>query len=403
MEQVESTPKKLKLEKNQLGLVASLILANIVIGMDKSLISTAILPISTELNLDTGQSGLLMSLFFLGYSLMQIPSGWLADKKGSKIVLIASLGIVSIFSFLFGISQSFTLLILIRFIVGVGNSGFPPSSVKAVADNFEKNQRTVVQSIVMATGGLGAILAYTMGAYLISTNWRYGYFVESALVLVSLVMLLRFAPNHQVKELSEIDRNKLSFLTILKDKSVYILFTAMLLLNFVLFGIQLWMPTYLNKEFGLTIGKISLILSLISIMQIVVTVLAGLFLSKFFQKKEKLFISTTMSLTFVLILAFMMSKNLTVSIILLFCIVFFAISAFTAMFAWPHQIFSKEVMGSKMGIINTGGTLGGFLAPVVMGYLIKIGNGSFGNAFIAMSVSALCCGITVLFYQDKNK
>ena len=117
MEQVESTPKKLKLEKNQLGLVASLILANIVIGMDKSLISTAILPISTELNLDTGQSGLLMSLFFLGYSLMQIPSGWLADKKGSKIVLIASLGIVSIFSFLFGISQSFTLLILIRFIV----------------------------------------------------------------------------------------------------------------------------------------------------------------------------------------------------------------------------------------------------------------------------------------------
>ena len=43
-----------------------------------------------------------MSLFFLGYSLMQIPGGWLADKIGYKKVLILSLSLVAVFTFAFG-------------------------------------------------------------------------------------------------------------------------------------------------------------------------------------------------------------------------------------------------------------------------------------------------------------
>ena len=73
--------------------------------MDKNMISTAIIPIAEQFNLSTSQTGLMMSLFFLGYSLMQIPSGWLADKIGYKKVLILSLSLVAVFTFAFGFAR----------------------------------------------------------------------------------------------------------------------------------------------------------------------------------------------------------------------------------------------------------------------------------------------------------
>lgn len=54
------------------------------IYMDKSLISLAIKPIREEYFLEPSQMGLIMSFFFLGYSIMQIPAGFLSDKFGSK-------------------------------------------------------------------------------------------------------------------------------------------------------------------------------------------------------------------------------------------------------------------------------------------------------------------------------
>ena len=65
-------------------LITALMFGYSLIYMDKNMISTAIIRIAEQFNLSTSQTGLIMSLFFLGYSLMQIPSGWLADKIGYK-------------------------------------------------------------------------------------------------------------------------------------------------------------------------------------------------------------------------------------------------------------------------------------------------------------------------------
>lgn len=84
-------------QKNTIGIVLSLMVGYSIIYMDKSMISTAIIPISSEFNLDSAQTGRIMSFFFLGYSLMQIPSGWIADKIGAKKVLMLSMILVAIF------------------------------------------------------------------------------------------------------------------------------------------------------------------------------------------------------------------------------------------------------------------------------------------------------------------
>ncbi|MEV3164205.1 MFS transporter [Paenibacillus larvae] len=181
--------------KNPYLLIFALMAGYSMVYMDKNLVSTAIIPLADEFNLTNSQTGLIMSLFFLGYSIMQIPSGWLADKFGAKKVLMTSLSLISLFSFFFGMGVSLIAFVMIRFFAGVGHAGYPPSCSKTIADHFPKEKRTFVQSLILSTSGIGGILAYTLGAQLIASNWKVGYFVLGMLFAVAMLCVFLFVPN----------------------------------------------------------------------------------------------------------------------------------------------------------------------------------------------------------------
>ncbi|MTD41849.1 MFS transporter [Erwinia sp. CPCC 100877] len=388
--------EKTSVRKGNVGLIFALMAGYSMVYMDKSMISTAVLPIAQEFHLDAGQTGMIMSLFFLGYSLMQIPGGWLADKIGSKKVLMLSLAIISIFSFAFGAVSSLMLFMVIRFFAGIGHGGYPPSCSKSIADNFLQEQRTFVQSLILSTSGIGGILAFTLGTNLINANWRYGYLVLGSLFAVALVLVGLFVPNTVKKSATDQPKNAIKFSQVITNRNVLILFVAMLLLNFLLYGNMSWLPSYLAQKFVIDIKTVGYLLAVNSIFQTVATMFAGALLSKLFLGKERLFILSATILSAILLIAFVASNNLVLSMICLIAVSMVSVSAFTAIFTWPHKIMNPSIIGSSIGIINTGGTLGGFLAPMILGQLIKAAGGSFTLAFIFMAVAGLLCGVCVL-------
>jgi len=389
-------------KKSSFGIVFALMAGYSMVYMDKNMISTAIIPIAKDFGLDSGQTGLIMSAFFLGYSLMQIPGGILADKIGAKKVLMISLAVISLFSFAFGSVSSLLLFMTIRFFAGIGHGGYPPSVSKAVANNFEQDKRTMVQSVILSTSGIGGILAFTLGANLINQNWRQGYLVLGTLFLISLVLVYIFVPK-DVKSSSSVAQEKMPFTKVLANRNVLVLFVAMLLLNFLLYGNISWLPTVLNEKFGLEITKIGYLLAVNAVFQTIATMFAGVLLSKLFLGKEKLFILGATLISAGLVLGFVLSNSLLLSMICIILVSMISTSAFTAIFTYPHKILAQETIGSSIGIINTGGTLGGFLAPMILGQLIKIGNGSFTLSFIFMAIASVLCGLVVLIGIKKEE
>ena len=85
-------------------------------------------------------NSIILSAFFLGYAIMQIPGGWLADKFGAKRVLLMAVITWSIFTGLTAIAWSLTAMIVIRFLFGIGEGGFQPSSSKIIAMIFPKGK-----------------------------------------------------------------------------------------------------------------------------------------------------------------------------------------------------------------------------------------------------------------------
>jgi hypothetical protein len=74
---------------------------------------------------------------------------------------------------------------------------------------------------------------------------------------------------------------------------------------------------------------------------------------------------------------------------------------FVGVFSWPHKILSEKVIGSSVGIINTGSTIGGFIAPMTFGALISLVGGSFSIVFISLSVVMVLAGVVVLTVKTK--
>lgn len=387
--------------KSSIGIIIALMVGYSMIYMDKGMIGLAIRPIAEQFGLDTSQTGLIMSLFFLGYSIFQIPGGWLADKLGAKRVLLISLAIMASFSYIFGAVSGLPLFLCIRFMQGVGHAGYPSSCSKSVAENFSKDKRTIVQSLMLSTSGIGGVLAYTLAATLIANNWRHAYVVLGSVYLLGFFLVLLFLPNVKSNSTEKKAQNKgVKFSNIITDRNVIVLFIAMLLINFQLYGNMSWLPSYLSDKFSLTTGQAGMFLVPNAIMQTLATLFAGALVSKLFLGKESKVIIACAIASAVFIVGFIQSGNIVLSIILLMLTNCAAITIFTTIFTWPHKLFEQTEIGSAIGIVNTGGTMGGFLAPMILGFLIK-NTGGYETSFIFLAIASIVCGLMMLLIRKK--
>ena len=391
-------------KRKEIFLITTLMFGYSLMYMDKNMISTAIIPIAEQFQLSTSQTGLIMSFFFLGYSLMQIPSGWLADKIGYKKVLILSLGLVSLFTFAFGFGGSLVIFIVIRFFAGVGHAGYPPSTSKSIAVNFTKDRRIFIQSLILSTSGIGGILAFLIGARLVDWNWHNAYYVLGALFVISLLLVIFFVPNDIVVKQKKVDsiQNQTSFKSVILNRNVLTLFIVMVLINMAYYGNMSWLPSFLKEKFTLSLSTVGTILAINAVGGTIASLLAGILLTKFFVGKEKVLFLINAIISSVSFAGLVLTDSLALSITLLYVLTFCITIFFVGVFSWPHKILPGNVIGSSIGVINTGSTIGGFIAPVTFGALVSLAGGSFSIVFISLSVVMVIAGLVALTVKTKQ-
>lgn len=371
--------------------------------MDKNMISTAIIPLESELSLNARQSGLLMSMFFIGYTVMQFPSGWLSDKIGPKKVLIISIGTILVATVFFGFVSSLLLLMVIRLIAGLGHAGVPTSSAKVVANNFEPKQKMFVQSLILATSGIGGILAFTLGTTLINMDWRYAYYGLAILYAVSILMIFFFFPREKKNQAQKQKEkgNKVPLREVFRDKNVFILFAALLFLNIFLYGYLSWLPSLYEANFGFDLKAISIILSINAILMSVGALSSSFMVQKLFKGNNKRFAFITILICACASIVFAMTNTLFMAITMMFIFTLTSNAVYVTLFSWPHKLMEEKVIGSSIAIINMGSTFGGFLSPIITGNLITAFGNNYNVAFLAMGVSAFVCSIGILLVRTK--
>ena len=144
--------------KKRYQVLAVLSLLSMITFLDRIALSSASGSIMSELHISTVQWGWILGMFTIAYAAFEIPTGYLGDKYGGKKLLIRVVLWWSLFTILTGFANGFIMLLLVRFLFGMGEAGAYPNTSIVLAKYFPVLERGRAQATIWGASRLGAAL-----------------------------------------------------------------------------------------------------------------------------------------------------------------------------------------------------------------------------------------------------
>jgi len=224
--------------------------------LDRLVMSILATPIKAELHLTDTQMGALGGFAFAAlYAVLAIPFAWIADRTSRSWVIATSLAVWSGFTALCGVITGFGQLFLCRLGVGVGEAGGVAPSYALISDIFPPRQRARALAIYSLGIPLGAGLGVLFGGYVATmVNWRTAFLVVglAGVVLMPLFALSVRDPERTNPAQGQVDILHVGLMLAAKP-SFWLLAFGAASSSLVGYGIAFWLPSLLQRSFGMTL------------------------------------------------------------------------------------------------------------------------------------------------------
>jgi MFS transporter, ACS family, glucarate transporter len=238
--------------------VAGLFVLSVITYVDRAAISSVTGPLSAELSLNSQEMGAVFSVFALGYAAAQIPSGWLADRAGPRLMLAGVVAIWSLLTAWTGRVDSFSTLLVVRFLFGVAEAGAFPGTARAFFNWLPASERGRANGIVFSGSRLGAAGAFPLMAWLLSTGggWRQTFFLLAVPGFVwALLWLLLFRDRPRADSVASEPPSEVGGLRLgeaIRTRPMQLAMLQYFGANFTTFLCLSWMNPYLKQRYALT-------------------------------------------------------------------------------------------------------------------------------------------------------
>ncbi|WP_111895391.1 MFS transporter [Acinetobacter sp. MB5] len=338
--------------------------------IDRTAISISATHIIKDLAISPVKMGAVLSMFYIGYTIMQIPGGWLADKIGSKKVILVAVALWSVFTILTGMVESLMALLVIRLLFGLGEGGFPPASFKSVAENFSGVARSNASSAMVSSNYIGSMIAPLIVAPLIlAFDWRNTFMIIGGIGFIYIFLFAFLTPSSKAVR-QQVDHSKTASSLVLKNKYLWTICAMWFGISIVNKGLDTWMPIYLMTERGLNLKAVGWLLPIPFLIAGLTTAVGGWIVNKYFDGKERRLIIPCCILMCLGLYEMYSAATIAQVIIAQGFVYLFKSLIFALVIALPAKKLPQEQIGRGLGIINTGGMAAGFVAPVIIGALV---------------------------------
>ena len=376
--------------------------------IDRSAIGLALPSISKDFALAPTQMGVVISAFFIGYSIMQLPGGWMADKFGSKSVILIALTLWSIFTFTTGHASSLAGLLFLRFVFGLCEGPYAGACYRGIAEYFPRELRPAFATGVLSSNYIGSAIAPIIIVPLILWfGWR-GMF--QALGCIGLVYVFFYAffvkqvkPAEEEKAGAKKGSKKEYFLKLLHFSIIWKLVVCAFCISCINKGLDAWMPTYLIAERGINLKAVGYVTPIPFMASFLSTAVCGWIMNKYFDRVEQYMIGICAVMTAVFLYLMYNAETLFWVVVFQCGVYFFKACILGSAVAIVLKIVTGNIAGSATMIVNMGGQVAGFISPVVMGYLVSVFNGSFNAVFYYLIAAAALCAVSALLIPKRKE
>ncbi len=389
--------------------------------LDRVNLSVAMPFISKDFQLSPEQTGFILSAFFLTYTLFQIPGGIMGDKIGPKKVMTVALIWWSVMTVATGLARGFSHFYLVRLLFGIGEGVHPPCAFKLNSNWFPNRERATANAIFTSANSIGPAVAPPLAVAIIAAwGWQSIFYIFGALgflIIPLWLYVIRNSPEEDEKitkaEFDYIKSGQEEMVTddnddshesvgsIFKNPNTWLLAFAYFSFLLTFYGLMTWLPSYLVKARGFAMVKMGIFAGLPFLAIGIAQPIGGWISDKLLngRRKGQVMVSTLAAAP---ILYGVVSATTEMgAMAALICAGFVFGLAFGPFFAMPMECVKRKFAGTASAVMNTGGSIGGVVSPIIIGFLV--GSFDYNAAFIFMVGAQVLTAIIVFFVKEPPK
>jgi len=357
--------------------------------IDRSNLSIAAPLIKDDLGLSALQLGKLLSAFFWAYACMQIPAGWLVDHFDVKWVFALGFLLWSAATAGTGVLHGFAALLLIRVLVGMGESIAYPSYSKILAEHFRDSSRGLANGVIATGAALGPAVGLIIGGSVVARfGWRPFFLALGLGSLLWLIPWLRWMPERTDAH-ARIPKQSIALADLLSHRSLWGTCIGLFCGNYSLYFLVTWLPFYLVRGRSFSLHHMAQVGALMFLVFAVSATVWGKLSDRWIAAGD----SVTLVRKGLMVVGnagfglFLMASVIAPTSLLLVALclagVFLGMSN-SNLWAITQILAGPRIVGRWVGVQNFLGNLAGGIGPTLTGFLIDR-TGGFRWAFIVVA------------------
>ncbi|MFC7392252.1 MFS transporter [Scopulibacillus cellulosilyticus] len=385
------------------------ILVYIVAFMDRTNIGFAMAGgMDKELGMTAAFSGLAAGIFFIGYMVLQVPGGLIAERGSAKKFIAWSIVGWGLLATISGFVQNPIQLLIVRFFLGVAEGGVWPAILVIISKWFPNEERGRANAFFIMNIAIASIITGPLSGWILTQwDWRMVFIIEG---IISLALIAVWLPlisdcpetakwiskeeldylNKKFQEEREARQANLqtntSFKEIFKMANTWKLILIYFCYQTGIYGFSLWLPTIIKGLTHTGMGNVGFLSTLPYIGTIVGLYIFAVLSDR--SRNRKLYTALPLlGFSICLLLSVQFESKIWLAFAFLIGCGVFLQAASSIFWTIPPLLFEADAAGGARGIINALGNLGGFLGPYIVGLLTSNysqGAGTYGLVFFLL-------------------
>ncbi|MBI1732302.1 MAG: MFS transporter [Gammaproteobacteria bacterium] len=404
-------------------LLPFLLVTYIICWLDRVNVGFAALQMNQDLGFSATVYGFGAGVFFAGYALFEIPSNLILARVGARrwiARIMITWGLISACMMFVFDSRSFYVL---RFLLGVAEAGFLPGIIYYLGNWYPGPQRARAVGWFMSAIPLSIVIGGPLAGMLLSMDglmglrgWQWLYLVEGAPAFFLGFVVLAVLPDKpsDVRWLSESERDLLSARIRAEQEqaraqhglglgramlhpTVWALALIMFTCQSGSYGLTLWMPQILKGLSGLS----DLLVGMISALPYVAAAIGMVLIGASSDRSGERFLHIAIP-SLVAVIGFVASAWITSPLPALVALTVAAVGDLGSrgpFWALPGRFLAGSAAAGAIALINTVGSLGGFVGPYAVG-LVKDATGNFTGGLMFLALLLLLGAFGTLRLRD---
>ena len=360
--------------------------------VDRGAIGIAAPLMKSDLGLSEEAYGVAFSAFFWIYAPVQLFAGWLCDRFSVYKLMAGGILLWAVSTLLMGFAAGFVSLLVLRVMLGVGESISFPGSSKLIARHVPPERRGVANAAVATGLALGPAVGTLVGGLILgSWGWHAIFLIFGAVTLTWLLpwqQAMKALPTAEVHDAGP----NVPVGSLLVQWPLWSMSIVHALGNYCFYFLLAWLPLFLTKARGFSIGEMTMLATLGYAVQGACALGYGQFSdwwtrsgrSEALCRRWMLVASQSLAAFAILGLAF---AHDAVTIGILLCLAGAASASLSLnLYAVAQMFAGPRASGTWVGVQNAIGNLSGIIGPIITGIVVQ--RSGYNSAFMLTAAVA---------------